>query len=101
MPARREGKFIPGHNTEFITELAKSASLPAYSAAGNNDAAAGGGAGRAVDGGLIKLGDDRAKLETLNSMPVHGRPSFRNFPTPWSSVREPPALLDLRMLAGI
>lgn len=27
----------------------------------------------AVNGGLIKLGDDRAKLETLNSILWHGR----------------------------
>lgn len=41
-----KGEFIPAHNTEFITELAKSAPLPAYSAAGNND-----GSGTEAPGG--------------------------------------------------
>lgn len=61
---QQKGEFIPGHNTEFITELAKSAWRSAYSAAGNNDGARAREVRRGV---LIKLGDDRAKLETLNS----------------------------------
>lgn len=41
----------------------------------------------AVNGGLIKLGDDRAKLETLNSILWHGRsrehvPLLKLFPSP-------------------
>lgn len=85
-------EFIPRHNIEFITELAKSASHPAYSIAGNNDGEQGLWEGRrggemveAVNGGLIKLGDDRAKLETLNSILwsiSRTRSSVKLFPFP-------------------
>lgn len=48
-------EFIPRHNIEFITELAKSASHPAYSIAGNNDGEQGlweeGEEGEEEDGG--------------------------------------------------
>lgn len=40
-----EEEFIPRHNIEFITKLAKSASHPAYSIAGNNDGTRRGGGG--------------------------------------------------------
>lgn len=48
--AQEKGEFTPGHNTEFITELAKSASRPAYSAAGNNDGTSAEGRRRGAGG---------------------------------------------------